>query len=371
MVDQEAQLVHDIYAAALEERPWQDVLWDMVRLFDASSAQMVTTFVPVSEGGISIFLGLQAGIVQRYLREVAEVDVWYHELLRRYGHLPTGFIYKSQDLISDKAQQSSRFFADYLRPLEIGHNLGVMVGDGSSDDLPVLPMCLYRPAGAPTFTAEDDARLQRLQTHFTRAMRVRNRMRAAAMGNAAIALDKVATATVVLSRDRRILLANPAAEKFLKQSLVPLVSAGRLCATEPPNTTALEQSLAACQCYQFDSRFSRSIRLSGSPGNGIVLRLAPPLTATPKGSQAAAVGFLTMEGRPAHDLQTLVTTLYKLTPSEAALVKVLSDGLTPEAFADQRGVALATVKTQLQSVFSKTGTRRQSDLMRLAYSIAQ
>jgi len=50
MVDQEAQLVHDIYAAALEERSWQDVLQDTVRLFHASSAQMFTTFVPVSEG---------------------------------------------------------------------------------------------------------------------------------------------------------------------------------------------------------------------------------------------------------------------------------------------------------------------------------
>ena len=190
---------------------------------------------------------MQDDTVQRYLTEVAEVDAWYHELLRRYGHLPTGFIYKSQDLISDQAQNSSRFFADYLRPLEIGHNLGVMVGDGSSEDLPVLPMCLYRPAGAPSFTAEEDVRLKRLQTHFTRAMRVRNRMRAAAIGNAALALDKVATATVVLSRDRKILLANPAAETLFKQSDVPLVRAGRLCATEPANTTALEQSLMTCQ----------------------------------------------------------------------------------------------------------------------------
>jgi len=201
-------------------------------------------------------------------------------------------------------------------------------------------------------------------------MRVRNRMRAAAIGNAALALDKVATATVVLSRDRKILLANPAAETLFKQSDVPLVRAGRLCATEPANTTALEQSLMTCQSYQFDSRFSRSIRLSGSPGNGIVLRLAPPPTATPKGSQAAAIGFLTVEGRPVHDSQTIMTTLYKLIPAEAALVRALSEGLTPEAFADQRGVSVATDQTQLQSVFSKTGTRRQSDLMRLAYSVA-
>jgi len=60
-----------------------------------------------------------------------------------------------------------------------------------------------------------------------------------------------------------------------------------------------------------------------------------------------------------------MTTLCKLTPAEAALVKALSEGLTPEAFGDQRGVGLATVKRHLQSVFSKTGTRRQSARARL------
>lgn len=111
-----------------------------------------------------------------------------------------------------------------------------------------------------------------------------------------LALDQVATATVVLSQDRRILLANPAAETLFKQSPVPLVRAGRLCAVESVVTTAMGRSLSASLSYQFDSSLSLLIRLCGSPGNGIVLRLAPPPTVTPKGSPAAAIGFITVEG---------------------------------------------------------------------------
>ncbi|MBE2242544.1 MAG: response regulator transcription factor [Burkholderiaceae bacterium] len=66
-----------------------------------------------------------------------------------------------------------------------------------------------------------------------------------------------------------------------------------------------------------------------------------------------------------------MAALYRLTPGEAALVKALTNGTTMEAFAEARQVSLATVKTQLQSTFAKTNTRRQSDLMRLAYSIAR
>ena len=75
-------------------------------------------------------------------------------------------------------------------------------------------------------------------------------------------------------------------------------------------------------------------------------------------------------GQTALDVQAVVAMLYKLTPAETALVLALSNGATPEHFAEQRSISLATVKTQLQAVFAKTGTRRQSDLMRLVFSIA-
>ena len=71
------------------------------------------------------------------------------------------------------------------------------------------------------------------------------------------------------------------------------------------------------------------------------------------------------------ELKDLMVALYQLTPAEAALVKALASGLTQEAFAEEKRVKPATVKTQLLSVFAKTGTRRQSDLMRLVYSIAR
>ena len=66
----------------------------------------------------------------------------------------------------------------------------------------------------------------------------------------------------------------------------------------------------------------------------------------------------------------MMGALYRLTGAEVALVKHLCSGASIEDFAERRLVRLATVKTQLQSVFGKTGTRRQSDLMRLAFSIA-
>lgn len=55
---------------------------------------------------------------------------------------------------------------------------------------------------------------------------------------------------------------------------------------------------------------------------------------------------------------------FRLTPAEANLVEVLSEGVSLVEAAAQLGVAHSTARTHLQRVFAKTDTRRQSDLIR-------
>ncbi len=240
--------------------------------------------------------------------------------------------------------------------------------------MPLAPLCLYRPVGSEPFSARDECTLGALRPHVSRAMAVRLRLHAAAQGSAALAVERVSTALVVLARDRRILLANPAAEALFAQAgLLPIARGGRLCAEEPAQLAALEQALAACAACRFgdDDRLSLSVRLAGPPGSGVVARLVPPPRSMPQQGRAAAIAFIAREGHSALELQVMMAALYRLTPSEAALVKALAGGMTREAFAEQRQVSQATVKTQLQQVFVKTGTRRQSELMRLVFSIAR
>lgn len=370
-MNHETAIIGDIYAAALDEQPWQEVIDKAVELFDATGAFFFTPFVSEADGGCAVFRGLADAEAKRFLSEVATVDVWYHELVRRHGSLRVGLQWQSDLLVSERELHRTRFFADYLRPCDVGRALGTLVGDGSSDRLPVTPMVLYRPVRSRPFSAADEAKLGLLQPHFTRAMAMRHRLREAAQGAAALALERVSTAVAVLAGSRRILCANSAAEKLFSNHSPSLVKDGRLCACEPAQRAALDKALLACSTYRFDDGLSLSVRLSGSPGHGVVARLAPPPASTPNNAKAAAIVFVSREGRSEVNLEAIMTALYKLTPKEAMLVKALSDGVTPENFAESRQVGLATVKTQLSAVFAKTGVRRQADLMRLAYSIAR
>jgi DNA-binding CsgD family transcriptional regulator len=59
-----------------------------------------------------------------------------------------------------------------------------------------------------------------------------------------------------------------------------------------------------------------------------------------------------------------IAQLCGLTPCEAKTAEMILAGTPPKAMATALGVSLATVKTHLHRVFSKTGTRGQADFAR-------
>jgi DNA-binding CsgD family transcriptional regulator len=59
---------------------------------------------------------------------------------------------------------------------------------------------------------------------------------------------------------------------------------------------------------------------------------------------------------------------FNLTKSEAEIVIALAEGRCAREIATMRGVSIGTLRAQLRSIFLKTNTRRQSDLLLLILS---
>ncbi|WP_157977791.1 helix-turn-helix transcriptional regulator [Paraburkholderia kururiensis] len=63
--------------------------------------------------------------------------------------------------------------------------------------------------------------------------------------------------------------------------------------------------------------------------------------------------------------EDLLAAAFDLTPAESRIAHLLADGLTPKDIAARVGVQPDTVRKQMQSIYQKTGTNRQPDLVRL------
>lgn len=82
-----------------------------------------------------------------------------------------------------------------------------------------------------------------------------------------------------------------------------------------------------------------------------------------------ALALLSVDGHPApaHDAGwlRLLAHRYRLTPTERRVLAGIAAGDTPAELAGTLGVSPTTVRTHLRALFSKTGCRRQPELVRL------
>jgi DNA-binding CsgD family transcriptional regulator len=93
--------------------------------------------------------------------------------------------------------------------------------------------------------------------------------------------------------------------------------------------------------------------------------LVTPLTRGAVGSGPLHAVFIT---DPDAEIETPVATLtrlYGLTATESEVAGELLAGRTPEELAAQLGISIHTARTHVKHILAKTGTRRQSELLRL------
>ena len=67
----------------------------------------------------------------------------------------------------------------------------------------------------------------------------------------------------------------------------------------------------------------------------------------------------------------LLATMFDLTPAEAKVAVALAKGLSPKKIAVTLCLAVSTVRSQLKTIFSKTGARRQSELVGMLLAVGE
>jgi DNA-binding CsgD family transcriptional regulator len=82
-----------------------------------------------------------------------------------------------------------------------------------------------------------------------------------------------------------------------------------------------------------------------------------------------AIVFVTDTRKPARSRAAVMQQLYRLTPAEARVADCLLNGLEVRDTADHLGITLETCRFHLKRIFTKTGMRRQSELIRLMLSL--
>lgn len=383
-LDDFSSTVESIYLAALEPDRWPTVMQQVADLHHSEKALLFTPLVAPHDGGFAFPHGISERAMVDWATRYIHQDVWIAEWMRR--EMAAGEVVCDSDLISDRELLASPFFREFLVEYNIRYLCSGMVFDGRSAGPPMTGCSVYGPPSSGGFDNRS-RQLHRLTlNHLSRGLGTMLRLRDAELRLASThaALDRLASGVMLLGARGQVVFANQAARRMLgaadglsmKASLVAGGGEGTLFAHHPQAQQDVAQSIH--DALRPDplrvAHFSQATKLPRSHGRHWVLQVAP----LGDGSQLAwadrhahAIAFLSEPGAACTIDATTLARLYHATPAEARLAQMLLDGDgLPEA-ADKLGVAHSTVRSQLRSLFGKTNTHRQADLVRLLMSIGE
>jgi len=106
-------------------------------------------------------------------------------------------------------------------------------------------------------------------------------------------------------------------------------------------------------------------RPSGQLSLGVVIEVLPPGEWAAGRGKPVAVLYVRDPGSPTLADAGVIRQLFNLTPTETAVALKLADGASLEAAAEELNIRRNTARAHLRSIFSKTGVRRQTELVRI------
>jgi DNA-binding CsgD family transcriptional regulator len=359
-------LIDLIYDAALDSELWPSVL---IRLADAMGTQVA---MPSLDRRANIF----ATIVPRFdpdlLLSYKEYWAFHDPVLARATLRPAGEIYTLDSLMPREEFATTPVFNEFWRPARysldtVGANLLV------EDQFSAL-ICFSNAPGKDSVTAEQMHIFETVLPHLIRALRINRRIWDLEFKDV-VAMERLETlpqGALLADVSTRVVCANAAAMAMLDDGGGIFLDNGRLAAAG--SSEVLQKAIASCARtspsfggiggeFEIPREFPHlPIHVKVTP-----LRSKARLAELPWVGRGAPIAIVTV-GDPDMDRRRRKANLHRrfgLTDAESAFAIEILKGDGRISAARRRGISDATANTHLSTIFEKTGTHRQAELVRI------
>ena len=173
--------------------------------------------------------------------------------------------------------------------------------------------------------------------------------------------DRVVTSTVapaaVLGRDGKVVAANAAARKCWSMKIDEFADVGWI------DPLSIESFNSVRRSAEHHSNHRHAILRTMA--NSITSRLVECFVVGPPGSRSGFVAVRALDLNWSDQVATTLKDSFGLTDAELEICRLLLDTRETAQIAQVRGTSILTVRTQLRTIFEKTETATQVDLIRM------
>jgi DNA-binding CsgD family transcriptional regulator len=357
-------LIGTIYDAAADPGQWSQFLASLSAMTDGSCAMILMHEAKIPKHTVSSSWGFDPEALQLYQERYGELDVWASRGRRGQPKQP-GYVCKSESLISLPELARTEFYNDFTRPYDVKHAMfGVVANDCDS----LANVSVFRSPAAGPFTDAQLEILQLITPHMQRAFAIHFRfadLQSRALGFEST-IDMIQWGVILIDPRGNVLTMNRSANRHVSDAKGLRLRAGKLCAVQVPESERLMALIhAAVKTTVGEDHSAGGTMLVSRPvGRPLSLTVAP-LRVAGRPKEPAAVVFIADPDQRTELSGDLLRRGYGLSVAECRLALLLVEGQSLTQIAANTCVSVLTLRTQLKSVFAKTGVKRQGELIQL------
>ena len=361
-------VIERMYDAVSNVDMWVDALQAAAEFCEADAMLLVYGNLSGGDPVVIEATGFKTEVLDLYTKNHLKDD----ELVRESMLGPVGLVISSEHRRRGWSFHDTPMYRRLLRPCELRYLAGTAV---LNTPKVYASLWMGRSEEAGESSPNNLQRFSELVPHYGRAMAVHHRLRVAEMRAelATGAFDRVSVGVVLLDVAGDPILANREAVRIALRRDGIVFRDRCLAAEHPADSKRLRELIRQVGQSASPSEPSKfigggAIRITRSSGQSdyhVVVMPLPKRCQPGDGSGAVAVLFITDPDKMQNPVDFLFSDLYGLTDAESRLVCELLDGCGLTVAAERLGLSRNTVHSQLASVFQKTGTRRQGELLSL------
>ncbi|MBA1204971.1 helix-turn-helix transcriptional regulator [Pseudomonas capeferrum] len=353
------RLVGEIYEGALDPKLMAHALTSFRTLYEANYVTLILRVPDQPDMGVMIISGDIEG--------AGDVSyMTYPQTNTPFANQPLDHVFTVDDIMTSTEWEHSAYFKMFCGPQGVYH---VMGADISTPDGGKLRFRITRPKHAANFSAHERALCGMFLPHLRRALQVHNLLdRSESLSELySQAISRLSVATLVLDESGSVLRVNPVAQEILANADGLKLVGGRLEATYPSDNRELQRLIRSA--FSPDAPKSAEAmsvtRPSGQVNLGLVVESIPSLDWAEEKGKPAALVYIRDAASKSLASEVVTKQLFNLTRAETALAMELANGLSLEEAAEALNIRRNTARAHLRSIFSKTGVRRQTELVRI------
>ena len=353
------EILDAIYSAAAQPTLWAAALEHVRREMEANYVSLIVR--PGSADDL--------GLIVSAAGERSVVNYNPYRTLSPFTGLPLGKVVTIADVLPEAEWRGSAYYRDWCASVDVFH---VMAADIGTQAGSVYGFRVTRPERDRAFSAHDMATARRLLPHLSRALDMylvmnQDRQVSHVYGHA---MAQLMIGVLVLDEHGDVIECNAAARAILNMQDGLRVVGKQLEANYANDNRKLQRLVRDALMPQGAARVRLTEAMSVSRPSGqlswgvVVQALSSDSWTEGKHRPSVAVFVRDTDGK-AHPPVRLAQQLFQLTPAETALAIQLANGLSLDEAAEALDIRRNTARAHLRSIFSKTGVRRQTELVRI------